>query len=98
MFEIDGISDSVLQEFSSRRKEIEAFMDEKGWVSAEGASKAALLTRQGKEEHNFEQLQKSWQKRAGDIGFDAHNFMQNPMSLNAPKSCTSNIKEKFIQE
>ncbi len=96
LFEIDGISDNVLQEFSSRRKEIEAFMDEKGWVSAEGASKAAILTRQGKEEHNFEKLQERWQKRAGDIGFDAHNFMQNPMSLNTPKSWASNIKEKFM--
>lgn len=96
LFEIDGIPDSVLQEFSSRRKEIEEFMDEKGWVSAESASKAAILTRQGKEEHNFDKLQESWQKRAVDIGFDAHQFMQNPMGINTPNSWASNIKEKFI--
>lgn len=96
LFEIDGIPDAVLQEFSTSRKAIEAFMDERRWIGAKSASKAALLTRQGKEEHSLETLREDWQARAIGMGFDAKAFMTNPYCPTAPKSWLTDVKERLL--
>ncbi|HAU1796532.1 TPA: conjugative relaxase [Legionella pneumophila] len=75
MFEIDGVPEEVLKEFSTRRADIEEKMKEKGWEGARLASKATLLTRDSKEEHDINVLRADWQKRAELLGFDAHAFV-----------------------
>ena len=75
LFEIDGVPDDVLQAFSRRRGAIEELMQEKGWEGAELASKATLMTRQNKEEHDLSILKQEWKARAQTLGFDANTFI-----------------------
>lgn len=77
LFEIDGIPEEVLHEFSKRRCAIENLMSNEGWAGAKLASKATLLTRQGKEEHDLNALKADWHTRAQTLGFDAKEFMEN---------------------
>ncbi|HHT0594798.1 TPA: MobF family relaxase [Legionella anisa] len=95
LFEIDGIPEKVLQEFSRRREDIERLMEEKGWNSAKSASVATLLTRKNKEEHDITILEKDWKERAKDLGFDPHDFMQN-RNQPQPISWFSIIKDKLV--
>ncbi|HHF7365611.1 TPA: MobF family relaxase [Legionella bozemanae] len=95
LFEIEGISEKVLQEFSRRREDIERHMEEKGWSGAKSASAATLLTRKNKEEHDITVLETDWQERTKGLGFDAHAFMQNRNQLQ-PISWFSAIKDKLM--
>lgn len=62
MFEIKGFSKEVLREFT-RRVDIENTMEENGWEGARLASKATLLTRPTKEEHDINILRTDWLER-----------------------------------
>lgn len=77
LFEINGVPEELLREFSSRREDIVGCMDKNGWIGAKAASQAALITRQNKEEQNLTQLKHTWKERALELGFDAEAFMQN---------------------
>lgn len=77
LFEIDGVPEEVLKEFSKRREDIENLMNEKGWSGAKSAAHATLITRSGKEEHDLKVLQDNWQKRANSLSFDAKEFVNN---------------------
>lgn len=81
LFEIEGISEDVLNEFSTRRSDIEAKMEEEGWEGARLASKATLLTRNAKEEHDINVLRADWQKRAERLGFNAKEFVERQKAL-----------------
>jgi conjugative transfer relaxase protein TraI len=94
LFEIDGVPEKVLQEFSRRREDIERHMDEKGWSGAKSASAATLLTRHNKEEQAIEFLEEDWKQRAQELGFDAKAFMQNRHQLQTP-TWFLGIKEKL---
>lgn len=76
LFEIDGVPDDVLKEFSTRRADIEAKMEEEGWEGSRLASRATLLTRNAKEEHDINVLRLDWKNRADTLGFDAHDFVE----------------------
>ena len=76
LFEIDGVPDAVLSEFSRRREDIERLMKENGWEGAKLASMATLFTRSGKEVHDQQTLEADWQARAKNLEFDAEAFMQ----------------------
>lgn len=95
LFEIDGIPEKVLQEFSRRREDIDRHMEEKGWSGAKSASAATLLTRQNKEEHDITLLEQDWKERAIDLGFDAKAFMQNRNQVQS-LSWFSAIKDKLM--
>lgn len=101
MFEIDGMSDEVLKEFSTRRTDIEEKMKQEGWEGAKLASKATLLTRNAKEEHDINVLQADWEKRADLLGFNAHAFVDSHKNANnkSPKSneFLSFVKEKIFE-
>ncbi|HIF0232775.1 TPA: MobF family relaxase [Legionella pneumophila] len=77
MFEIKGFPKELLREFSTRRVDIEKTMEEKDWEGARLASKATLLTRPSKEEHDINILRAEWQERADKLGFNAHDFVKN---------------------
>ncbi|WP_454783998.1 MobF family relaxase [Legionella sp. WA2024007413] len=96
LFEIEGISDEVLKEFSRRREDIERHLEEKGWSGAKSASAATLLTRQNKEEQNMEVLDNDWQERAKELNFDAHSFIKNRGQKSKSTSWVSELKEKLI--
>lgn len=95
LFEIDGISDSVLKEFSRRRADIEHLMEKRGWSGAKSASTATEITRSGKEEHNEEMLQADWESRAQSHRFDAKEFMLTRGEVVEKNNWFTNIKGKL---
>lgn len=70
--DVAGIDREVLREFSTRRKEIEAHLEECGMDSAKAAQVAAYATRQAKDlTADPEGLLPSWRARAEALGLDA---------------------------
>jgi hypothetical protein len=71
MAEIDGFGTKLLRAFSTRRREIEADLDESGRSGAKAAQKSAYRTRKPKDlSLDGEQLIDSWQRRAAEHGLD----------------------------
>src|SRR3990167_393420 len=95
LFEIEGISDPVLREFSKRREDIEKLLEEKGWQGAKSASIATLLTRKGKEETNLEALKEDCIDRAAKLGFDAKTFIEQKNLSSNTFSWVEALKEKL---
>ncbi len=79
-FEIAGVSRETIEAFSTRRKEIEMAMAERGdQTSAENpglAERAALMTRAGKRDVDKAALRESWQKQAEGLGLDARELVE----------------------
>ena len=68
-FEIAGYDRRTRIAFSSRRQEMEAFMDEKGWDYSQAAAQiAALATRKRKAEPLHAMLRTIWADRARELG------------------------------
>lgn len=94
-FEIQGISRDVIDEFSSRRKEILAKMKSWGIDSdnSKAAQSAAYNTRNKKNIVPSEILKKTWEKQAEKIGFDPTSVVQNHSRQEPnPKSQDQKIK------
>ncbi len=72
MADVAGVPRPVLREFSTRRREIEAHLDEHGQHSARAAQFATYATRQAKDTAiEAEGLLPGWKARAAALGFDA---------------------------
>ncbi len=74
-FEIAGVSREVIEEFSTRRSEIEAAMREHG-LGRTGdnphlAARATLMTRAAKRDVERGELRRSWERQATELGFSA---------------------------
>ena len=68
-FEIAGYDRRIQAAFSTRRKEMEAFMDERGWDRGQAAAQiAALATRKRKAEPLHAMLRTIWAARAEELG------------------------------
>ena len=68
-FEIAGYDRRTRIAFSSRREEMEAYMDEKGWDYTQAAAQiAALATRKRKAEPLHAMLRTIWAERAQELG------------------------------
>ena len=82
-FEIAGVSRHIIDAFSTRRAEIEAAMAERGLGDTAGnqhiARRAALMTRAHKREVDKQALRGTWEKQAGELGFDAKAFAASAM-------------------
>ena len=74
-FEIAGVSREVVEEFSTRRAEIEkAMLARREGVSMENpklADRAALMTRASKRDVDKGELRRSWERQASEMGFSA---------------------------
>ena len=68
-FEVKGVPEDIAQEFSKRRKEVEAALQESGFSGPVAAKVAALNTRAVKEHVAREDLFEQWQKVGNDFGF-----------------------------
>jgi AAA domain/TrwC relaxase len=69
--DVAGIPRSVLREFSTRRREIEAHLDEHGQHSARAAQYATYATRRAKDASiGAEGLVPGWKARAAALGLD----------------------------
>jgi conjugative transfer relaxase protein TraI len=102
LFEIEGMPESVLIEFSTRREEILQYMKEQGWSGAKAASAAAIITRDNKEEHDINKLREDWRQRANELGFDGHQFVKDALSLQIKPGILEQVKNTvfglFYQE
>ena len=68
-FEIAGYRRSMLEAFSTRRRELLDYMAERGWKNTPARTQqAALYTRKRKAEPERRVLQETWQERAREIG------------------------------
>src|SRR3954447_9504397 len=73
--DIAGIPKPVLREFSTRRREIEAHLDEHGQTSARAAQFATYATRRPKDpETDAAGLREGWEARAQALGLDAETL------------------------
>jgi Ti-type conjugative transfer relaxase TraA len=75
-FRIAGIPERLVEQWSSRRAEIEAALQAKGLSSARAAEVAALDTRQAKEQLPREELFTRWQGEAREHGFAAEQVRE----------------------
>ena len=68
-FEIAGYRRSMLDAFSTRRRELLDYMADRGWENTPARTQqAALYTRQRKAEPERQVLHETWQERAREIG------------------------------
>lgn len=69
MAEVDGVPRAVLTEFSRRRTQIVEYLDENGRSGFHAAQRAALETRDRKEDADLHRLFDEWWARAEEHGF-----------------------------
>ena len=68
-FEIAGYGKPMLDAFSTRRRELLDYMQERGWENTPARTQqAALYTRQRKAEPDRQVLRETWQERAQELG------------------------------
>jgi conjugative relaxase-like TrwC/TraI family protein len=67
-FELKGIEQGTIEQFSSRRQEILEKLKEWGTSTPKAASAAAMMTRKAKEHKDMDVLMKSWQETLKDVG------------------------------
>jgi conjugative relaxase-like TrwC/TraI family protein len=73
--DIAGIPKPVLREFATRRRKIEAHLEERGQHSARAAQYATYATRTAKNTSlEAESLVPGWRARAEALGFDTHDL------------------------
>lgn len=67
-FDLRGIPQTALEQFSSRRQEILKKLSEWGIDTPEAAEKAALLTRKAKQHKDLDALMTSWRETLAEMG------------------------------
>lgn len=75
-FEVRGIPQALLEHFSSRRKEIEASIQERQLTGRAGAEKAALMTRVRKQNVERETLVQTWREQVERLGFNLERIQR----------------------
>jgi len=75
-FKVAGVPSALIDEFSKRRQQIEAALEEKGYSSAKAAEVAALSTRATKEPVSREELFRQWRETALEHGFTPESVAQ----------------------
>lgn len=82
-FELDCVPKELTTEFSNRRREIEKWLKAKGLSGAKAAEKAALATRQDKEQISRAKLFEEWKRVGREHGF-THESIESAMSVKLP--------------
>ncbi|MPL69286.1 ATP-dependent RecD-like DNA helicase [bioreactor metagenome] len=80
-FELKGIEQEVINQFSSRRQEIVEKLKEWGTNTPEAASTAAIMTRQAKEHKSMDMLMDSWKETLDEMGGATIVKADAPISL-----------------
>ena len=68
-FEINGVSESVIDRFSSRSQEIKEALEKLDYQNAITAAKMTLMTRQSKQEVDRSLLEDKWKEMANSVEF-----------------------------
>lgn len=67
-FELKGVPEAALEQFSQRRQEIESKLKDWDTYGGKAAEKAVLLTRQAKEHRDLDALTESWRTTLNEMG------------------------------
>jgi len=84
-FQIAGVPASLVEEFSKRRQQIEAILEENGYSSAKAAEVAALASRTTKEIIHRDELFKRWHETALEHSFTPESVAQLRLPAQAPQ-------------
>jgi len=96
MFEIDGISDAVLKNFSKRSAAKEEALKNYDYVNAKTAENAVLMTREKKQATSKVDLQAKWREESRVIGFDVDKAPQKMEAVQQKSpGIMSYIQDKF---
>lgn len=79
-FEIKGVPQELIKEFSKRREQIEILMEKEGESGTMAAQMAALKTRQAKKEVDRNQLLTNWESQCKEFNLEAFIYSQNHSS------------------
>lgn len=88
-FELEGVPERLLKEFSKRRQEIEAMMTERGWTGAKAAESVAFATRATKVAIEREALFEQWRQVGRDHGWstpELEALITSPRILRIPNA------------
>ena len=97
-YEIAGVPQSLMDEASSRRKEIENYMFNTGDYSPENASRGAIATRATKEIVPLADLVPAWNEMGKEHGFgreQAQALIEQARERNAEQELAPNLEEVF---
>lgn len=96
-FEIQGVPDEVIQQHSTRRKQILARLKEQGKSGAVAAAHAALETREKKKHRPRGELIYEWQKENESLGFTDKTLqaLVCPVKRNYERYIDQILKEAF---
>lgn len=75
-FEIVGVPEDAITQFSKRRQQIEDRLEKEGWEGAKASEKVALGTRKSKKESDRSELKVKWLKECVDLNFDPDKVMK----------------------
>ena len=97
-FEVVGVPENVIQHFSERRRQIEKFLNEKGWEGARASAFVALQTRDEKKPIDRDILHEEWLKRSTALNFDVKQWIEQSkaLQLNPPTDLpreSANLKD-----
>lgn len=91
-FDIKGVSDSLMDNFSKRRKEVVAAAKQRGLFDAESMAKATLYSRDSKTHVEVDALHQLWQQTVVDSGVDLGAVIESAIS----KQVTLDREERQI--
>jgi conjugative transfer relaxase protein TraI len=77
IFEIADVPPALVEQFSKRRQEIEAMLENKGLTGGRAAAVATLSTRNNKEKVDREALKQSWQEEVSSLGVDLNQIKES---------------------
>ena len=99
-FELEAVPEELVEHFSKRRKQIEAWLDQKGAYGAKAAEQAAKLTRENKENWNRKELVTAWQETGKEFGFSPEILtaaIQEGREIAHDESDTTPIVDEALQ-
>lgn len=100
-FELKGVSSELAEEFSKRRKEVEAFLEEHGLKDAVSAKIAALDTREKKGHVARAALFDTWRQTGEEFFFsekEVRFLIKGPQKITATKDLAQQITGEALQE
>lgn len=104
IFEIADVPKALVDQFSKRRQEIEAMLENKGLTGGRAAAVATLSTRDNKEKVDREALKETWQQEVSSLGVDLNQIKEssiNRQSLQGqvePETLVNVTASKIIRE
>jgi conjugative relaxase-like TrwC/TraI family protein len=100
LFEVQGVSQALREEFSTRRREIEAVLQDRGWESAAAAAMAALTTREVKQHVAREVLLEQWQEVGRQHGFSqaqVQALLGGPRQVRGLETARQDVLQRAVE-